>query len=66
MDLLTVMWLGLPAWVWLVFIAVVLIDTGIKMLVMMDEKPDLADNPVLKLIRNRPPLRLLPTRSLSI
>jgi hypothetical protein len=41
------MWLGLPAWVWLVFIAVVLIDTGIKMLVMMDEKPDLADNPVL-------------------
>jgi hypothetical protein len=59
MDLLTAMWLGLPAWV-------VLIDTGIKMLVMMDEKPDLADNPVLKLIRNRPPLRLLPTRSLSI
>jgi hypothetical protein len=47
MDLLTAMWLGLPAWVWLVFIAVVLIDTGIKMLVMMDEKPDLADNPVL-------------------
>jgi tellurite resistance protein TerC len=40
------------AWI-MYFFAVVLIATGIKMLVMMDKKPDLADNPVLKLMRKR-------------
>ncbi|MEY2720580.1 MAG: hypothetical protein RL245_143 [Pseudomonadota bacterium] len=40
------------AWI-MYFFAVVLIATGIKMLVMMDKKPDLSDNPVLKFMRKR-------------
>jgi tellurite resistance protein TerC len=38
------------AWVMYIF-AVILIATGIKMLVMMDSKPDISNNPVLKLMR---------------
>jgi tellurite resistance protein TerC len=38
------------AWVMYVF-AVILIATGIKMIVMMDRKPDISDNPVLKFLR---------------
>ena len=40
------------AWV-MYFFAVVLIATGIKMIVMMDKKPDLASNPVLKFLKGR-------------
>jgi tellurite resistance protein TerC len=35
------------------FFAVILIATGVKMLVMMDKKPDLSDNPVLRFMRKR-------------
>ncbi len=38
------------AWV-MYFFAVILIATGIKMIVMMDKKPDISDNPVLKFMR---------------
>jgi tellurite resistance protein TerC len=38
------------AWVMYVF-AVILVATGIKMIVMMDSKPDISDNPVLKFMR---------------
>ena len=38
------------AWVMYIF-AVILIATGFKMLVMMDSKPDIANNPVLKFMR---------------
>lgn len=38
------------AWI-MYFFAVVLIATGIKMIVMMDKKPDISDNPVLKFMR---------------
>jgi tellurite resistance protein TerC len=38
------------AWVMYLF-AVVLIATGIKMIVMMDQKPDISNNPVLKFLR---------------
>lgn len=38
------------AWVMYIF-AVILVATGIKMLVMMDSKPDISSNPVLKLMR---------------
>ncbi len=38
------------AWVMYIF-AVILIATGIKMLVMMDSQPDIANNPVLKFMR---------------
>jgi len=40
------------AWVMYLF-AAVLIATGIKMLVMMDSKPDISNNPVLKFLRKR-------------
>jgi tellurite resistance protein TerC len=40
------------AWV-MYFFAVILIATGVKMLVMMDKKPDLSDNPVLRFMRKR-------------
>jgi tellurite resistance protein TerC len=40
------------AWVMYVF-AVILIATGIKMIVMMDVKPDIENNPVLKFLRKR-------------
>ena len=39
-------------WVMYVF-AVILILTGIKMIVVMDQKPDIANNPVLKFLRRR-------------
>jgi tellurite resistance protein TerC len=35
------------------FFALVLVATGVKMLVMMDQKPDIANNPVLKFLRKR-------------
>jgi tellurite resistance protein TerC len=38
------------AWV-MYFFAVILIATGIKMIVMMDVKPDIENNPVLKFLR---------------
>jgi tellurite resistance protein TerC len=38
------------AWVMYLF-AVILIATGIKMIVMMDVKPDISNNPVLKFLR---------------
>lgn len=38
------------AWV-MYFFAVILIATGIKMIVMMDSKPDISNNPVLKFMR---------------
>jgi tellurite resistance protein TerC len=38
------------AWV-MYFFAVILVATGIKMIVMMDSKPDISDNPVLKFMR---------------
>lgn len=38
------------SWIMYVF-AVFLIATGIKMIVMMDEKPDISNNPVLKFMR---------------
>jgi tellurite resistance protein TerC len=38
------------AWV-MYFFAVVLIATGIEIIVMMDKKPDIANNPVLKFMR---------------
>jgi len=38
------------AWVMYIF-AVILVATGIKMIVMMDSKPDISSNPVLKLMR---------------
>ncbi len=38
------------AWVMYIF-AVILVATGIKMLVMMDSKPDISGNPVLRLMR---------------
>jgi tellurite resistance protein TerC len=38
------------AWVMYLF-AVILIATGIKMIVMMDSKPDISNNPVLKFLR---------------
>ncbi|MFO1152849.1 MAG: TerC family protein [Rhodospirillales bacterium] len=38
--------------VWVMYIfAVILIVTGIKMLVVMDQKPDIANNPVLRLMK---------------
>jgi tellurite resistance protein TerC len=40
------------AWI-MYFFAVVLVATGVKMLVMMDQKPDIANNPVLKFLRKR-------------
>jgi tellurite resistance protein TerC len=40
------------SWALYVF-AVILIITGIKMLIMVDHKPDIANNPVLKLLRKR-------------
>jgi len=40
------------AWV-MYFFALVLIATGIKMLVMMDVQPDIANNPVLRFLRKR-------------
>ena len=40
------------AWV-MYFFAVVLIATGVKMIVMMDKKPDLASNPVLRFLQGR-------------
>jgi tellurite resistance protein TerC len=40
------------AWVMYVF-AVILIATGIKMILMMDVKPDIENNPVLKFLRKR-------------
>lgn len=40
------------AWVMYIF-AVVLIATGIKMLVMVDHQPDIANNPVLRFMRRR-------------
>lgn len=40
------------AWVMYVF-AVILIATGIKMIVMMDQQPDIENNPVLKFLRKR-------------
>jgi tellurite resistance protein TerC len=40
------------AWV-MYFFAVVLIATGIKMIWMMDVKPDIANNPVLKFLKRR-------------
>ncbi|MFO0333502.1 MAG: TerC family protein [Pseudomonadota bacterium] len=39
-------------WVMYIF-AVILILTGIKMIVMMDQQPDIANNPVLKFLRKR-------------
>jgi tellurite resistance protein TerC len=39
-------------WVMYLF-AVILILTGIKMLVVMDDKPDIANNPILKFLRRR-------------
>jgi tellurite resistance protein TerC len=38
------------AWVMYVF-AVILVATGVKMIVMMDSKPDIENNPVLKFMR---------------
>lgn len=38
------------AWVMYIF-AAILIATGIKMIVMMDSKPDISNNPVLKFLR---------------
>ena len=38
------------AWIMYIF-AVILIATGIKMIVMMDEQPDISENPVLKFMR---------------
>ena len=46
------------AWV-MYFFAVVLIATGVKMIAMMDNKPDLASNPVLKFLQRR--IRMTPT-----
>jgi tellurite resistance protein TerC len=46
------------AWV-MYFFAVVLIATGVKMIVMMDSKPDLANNPLLKFLQKR--IRVTPT-----
>lgn len=40
------------AWI-MYFFAVVLIATGVKMIVMMDQKPDIAKNPVLLLMKRR-------------
>ena len=40
------------AWI-MYFFAVVLIATGVKMLVMMDQEPDIENNPVLKFLRKR-------------
>jgi len=40
------------SWIMYIF-AVFLIATGVKMLVMMDEKPDISNNPVLKFMRKR-------------
>lgn len=40
------------SWVMYIF-AVFLIATGIKMLVMMDHKPDISNNPLLKFMRKR-------------
>ena len=40
------------SWI-MIFFAVVLIATGIKMIVMMDQKPDIANNPVLTFLRRR-------------
>jgi tellurite resistance protein TerC len=40
--------------VWIMYVfAVVLLLTGVKMLLMMDQKPDIANNPVLKLLKRR-------------
>ena len=39
-------------WIMYVF-GVILFATGVKMLVMMDQKPDIANNPVLKFLRRR-------------
>jgi tellurite resistance protein TerC len=40
------------SWVMYIF-AVILIATGIKMILMMDSKPDIENNPVLKFLRKR-------------
>lgn len=40
------------SWIMYLF-ALVLIATGIKMIVMMDQKPDIASNPVLRFMRKR-------------
>jgi tellurite resistance protein TerC len=45
------------AWIMYVF-GVVLLATGVKMLVMMDRKPDIANNPVLKFLKKH--LRVTP------
>jgi tellurite resistance protein TerC len=45
------------AWV-MYFFAVVLIATGVKMLVMMDKKPDIENNPVVKFLKKH--LRVTP------
>jgi tellurite resistance protein TerC len=39
-------------WIMYVF-GVILLLTGVKMLVMMDQKPDIANNPVLKFLKKR-------------
>jgi tellurite resistance protein TerC len=39
-------------WIMYVF-GVILIATGIKMIVMMDQQPDIANNPVLKFLKGR-------------
>jgi tellurite resistance protein TerC len=40
------------AWI-MYFFAVILIATGVKMIVMMDQKPDIAKNPVLLLMKRK-------------
>jgi len=44
-------------WVMVIF-ALVLVGTGIKMLLVMDQKPDIASNPLLKFLKKR--LRVTP------
>lgn len=44
-------------WIML-FFAILLVATGVKMLLVMDHKPDIANNPVLKFLRKR--LRVAP------
>jgi tellurite resistance protein TerC len=40
--------------VWIMYVfGVILLLTGVKMLVMMDQKPDIANNPVLKFLKKR-------------
>lgn len=40
------------AWI-MYFFAVILIATGVKMLVMMEDQPDIANNPVLRFLRRK-------------